>query len=458
MNPLKPKPIQSLLGLAIRGNRLTAAVAKRINGAVRFSSHATVELSSPPWTDDPELVGQEIQAFLEQKEIRENRCLLCLPLNIAMTISVEIPDLSDGDLQSYLELQAESEFPFGIEDMQLASAVYRAPDQSRHATLAAIPKNRIEQIQQVLQHARLRPVSLVLGLAAAAAGDNPQLVLDVQPDHVDLNVRCGKGFAVIRSLEGVSNFAKDGGAQDCSPLCREIRITLGQLPGNLRQNLAAAICHSAEPSSAWRQSLERGLAGMGFQTAFREGQHSALEAAVKARLANQPCSLEFLPSKRGPFRIFAEKASSQHNVWIGGSVGTVVFLVVAVFYIQGWRLHTLEREWNGMAEKVKTLEAKQNKIRQFRLWYDNSAPSLQIVRQLAETFPKEGSVWLESIEIKGNRQVRCAGSARGNQDRLDFIDRLRAADNVHDIATQHVSGESTKQFAFHFVWEFPKGP
>lgn len=456
MNPFKPKSIQSLLGLAIRGNRLTAAVVKRINSEVRFSSHATVKLSSSPWTDDPELAGREIRAFLDQREIRENRCLLCLPLNIAMTVSIEIPNLSDGDLQSYLELQAESEFPFGIEDMQLASAFYRAPDESRCATLAAIPKNRIEHIQQVLQHARLRPVSLVLGLAAADAGGNPQLVLDVQPDHVDLSVQCGEGFAVIRSLEGVSNFAKNGGAQDCSPLCREIRITLGQLPGNLRQNLAAAICHSAELSSDWRQSLERGLAGMGFQTVFREGRHSALEAAVKARLANQR-ALEFLPPKRGPFRIFTEKASSQRNVWIGGSVGTIAFLVAAFFYIQGWRLQSLEREWNGMAEKVKTLENKQNEIRQFRPWHNNSAPSLQIVRQLAESFPKEGSVWLKSIEIEENRQVRCVGSARDNQDRLDLISRLRAADNIRELATQSIT-DNAKQFDFKFVWEPPQRP
>ncbi len=443
-----------MLGLAIRGNRLTTAIAKRINGAVRFSSHATVELSSSPWTDDPELAGQEIRAFLDRREIRENRCLLCLPSNIVMTVSVEIPDLSDSDLRSYLELQAESEFPFGIEDMQLASVVYRAPDQSRRAILAAIPKNRIEQIQQVLQHARLRPVSLVLGLAPAAVGNNPQLVLDVQPDHVDLSVRCGEGFAVIRSLEGVSNFPKDGLAQDCRPLCREIRITLGQLPGNLRQNLATAICHSAELSSDWRQALERGLADMGFQTAFREGRHSALEAAVKARLANQR-ALEFLSPKRRPFRIFAEKASSQRNVWIGGSVGTIAFLVAAVFYIQGWRLQSLEREWNGMAEKVKTLEDKQTEIRQFRPWHDSSAPSLQIVRQLAESFPKEGSVWLKSIEIKENRQVRCIGSARDNQDRLDLISRLRAADNIHQLATQSIT---TQQFDFKFVWEPPQRP
>ena len=371
-----------------------------------------------------------------------------------MTVSVELPDLSDSDLQSYLELQAESEFPLGIEDMQLASVVYRAPDQPRCGILAAIPKNRIEQIQQVLQHACLRPVSFVLGLAPAAVGNNPQLVLDVQPDHVDLSVRCGEGFAVIRSLEGVSNFPKDGGAQDCRPLCREIRITLGQLPGNLRQNLDAAICHSAELSSDWRQSLERGLADMGFQTAFREGRHSALEAAVKARLANQ-CALEFLSPKRRPFRIFAEKASSQRNVWIGGSVGTIAFLVVVVFYFQGWRLKSLEREWNGMAEKVKTLETKQSKIRQFRPWYDNSAPSLQIARQLAESFPKEGSVWLKSIEIKENRQVRCAGSARDNQDRLDLISRLRAADNIHEITTQSIIA---KQFDFKFVWDPPQRP
>ncbi len=457
MNLLKPKPLQSLLGLTIRGRRLTAGLAKR-NGTAGLSAIADAELSHPPLAGDPERVGREIRAFLQQHELRENRCLLCLPLNLAMTMSVEIPDLAEDDLQSYLELQAESEFPFSIEDMQLASTTYRAPDQSRHATLAAIPQHHIARIQQILQHARLRPISLTLGLAPAAIEsgkppNKPQLVLDIQPDHVDLSVRCGTGFAVIRSLEEVLDFEQNPAAPDCKLLCREIRITLGQLSGNLRQNLSAAtVCHPAGLSQNWKQSLEQSLAEMRFQTAFREGSHPALEAAVKDRLANSSTALEFLPPQRSPLQILAEKASSRRNVWISAAAGMLVLPTAAAFYIQGWRLDSLEREWDRMGAQAETLETLQVKIRQFRPWYDHSAQSLQIVRRLAEVFPKEGSIWLQSLQITENRQASCSGTANSYRDLLAVTDRLRAMPDIQKVTLGTTRGEAPVEFTFKFEW------
>ncbi|MCS1406882.1 MAG: hypothetical protein M2R45_00037 [Verrucomicrobia subdivision 3 bacterium] len=456
LNPLKPKPIQSLLGLALYGRRLTAAVSRR-NGELRIGPRASITLSRDTLTNDPELVAQEIRSFLDQHEIRESRCLICLPSNLAMAASVDIPDLSDDDLQSYLEIQAEAEFPFALEDLNLASVAYTTSGPSRHAMLAAVPKTYVIRIQQILQHAGLRPLSLTLSLPESCHRDTqsstPHLLLDVQQDHVGLSVRCGNGFSVIRSLDEVFEPGENYPSLDCDVLTREIKITLGQLPNQLRKNLSTAtICHQPHLSGDVMKPLEGELKQLGFRTELRSGDHTALDAAVTNFLRDQKSTLEFLPPKKTQLQIFAERVSSRRNAWISASVGSLTVLTAAIFYFQGYQLKSLEREWNGMADKVTELETLQNKIRQFRPWYDNSAQSLQIAKQLAAAFPKEGSIWAKSFEIKENNTVFCSGSARNYQDLIAVTDRLRAIEDISDVTLQQSHGEAPVQFAFKFVW------
>ena len=424
---------------------------------VKMGATATTSLSLDPLTNDVELVAQEIRTFLDQNEIRETRCLLCLPSNLALATSIDLPDLSDEDLESYLDLQAESEFPFGVDDLSLTSVSYQSPSASQHATLAATPKNHVVRFESILLKAKLRPVSFTLGMISKRgkqSTDAPQLVLDLYPDHVDLSVRCDGGFAALRSLDEVFESEKETPSLDNELLRREIKITLGPLTGSLRKQLTqASICVQDSLPKTLSDALENDLAGLGFQTNVVSGKHSALTTTVEAFLTNQASKLEFLPPKQSQFQAFAEKVSSRGNAWAGGSVGTIVVLTAIIFYIQGYRLSSLEAEWDGMADKVTELETLQGKIRQFRPWYSSSAQSLQIAKRLTEAFPREGSIWVKSFEIKENNKIFCSGSARNNQALLNVMEKLRAMDDINDLTLQQVRGESPVQFAFNFEWK-----
>ena len=457
MNPLKPKPIQSLLGLSLHGQRLTAVTSKIEGGRIQSDAPRTTTLSLNPLTNNTELVAQEIRAFLDQHEIRETRCLFCLPSNLALATSIDLPDLSLEDRQSYLDLQAESEFPFGVEDLSLTSLVYESSAGVQHATLAATPRNHVNRFEDILLKAKLRPMSFTLSMVSHREGhvqNQPQLVLDLYRDHVDISVRCAGGFAALRSLDEVFESEKETPALDNELLGREIKITLGPLHVGLRKLLTQAELHVQDKvPDELANIIKQDLAKLGFQTNITAEEHNALIATTEAFLKLQASTLEFLPAKQTQWQALAEKVSSRSNAWIGGSVGTIVVLTAIVYYVQSYRLNSLESEWGGMEEKVTELEALQGKIRQFRPWFDNSAQSLQIAKRLTEAFPREGSIWVKSFEIKENNKVFCSGAAQSNQDLLGVMDQLRAMENINDVTLQQVRGESPVQFAFNFEWK-----
>jgi Tfp pilus assembly PilM family ATPase len=103
-----------VLGLAFNGGRLEGALVKRSNGSLQVLKSFNAPLALNPLTGDAELVGREIRNHLEQAGIRERRCAVCLPSNWALALQTEVPDMPDEDVPSFLEIEAERGFPYGL--------------------------------------------------------------------------------------------------------------------------------------------------------------------------------------------------------------------------------------------------------------------------------------------------------------------------------------------------------
>ena len=445
--------------MSFYGRQVTAIALRHNNGQVTVVGKASTVLSLEPLTNSEELVAQELRSFLDQNELRETKCLVCLPSNLVLSTSIEIPELSEDDRQSYLDLQAETEFPFAADEISLSTLSYQAPDQSHHATLAALPNTQVGRIERILIAAKLRPVSFTLGIgasgrAAAPEASAPCLALDVYSDHVDLTIPCGPGYAAIRSLEEVYESEGENRILDHELLQREIKITLGQLSPSIRQHLKqTAIGYDEGVSGSIAETLKSQLQQMGLTATSSPPDQSPLQRAGETYLLKQRSALEFLPPKENQLQAFAKKVSSRSNAWVGGTVGTIVLLTFVIYYFQGYRLNSLETEWAGMADKVTELEALQGKIRQFRPWFTRSAESLEIAKQLSEAFPREGSIWVKSVQIKENNRIFCSGSARNNQELLTVMDELRGMEHITEVTLQQVRGEAPVQFAFNFEWK-----
>ena len=242
LDRLKRQRLSGVLGLALDGSRLDGIVLRRTNGALQTQQSFSVSLSLDPLTNDPELVGREIRNHLDAAGVRERQCIVGLPLKWALT------DARRGARRcrrrtwpSFLQIEAERGFPCDVQTLHVVTSRSQSPSGKQHATLVGIPKNHLALLEQALRAAKLKPVSFSLGIAAlqpaGAEASNGVMALAIGESHVGLQVTAGGGVAALRALEGALEAEGSQRVLHADLVAREARITLGQLPAELRETV-----------------------------------------------------------------------------------------------------------------------------------------------------------------------------------------------------------------------------
>jgi hypothetical protein len=471
LKALNRQRLSGLLGLALDGSRLDGVVLRRTNGSLQVQQSFSVLLSLDPLTADAELVGREIRNHLDAAGVRERRCVLGLPLKWALATQVELPELPEADVASFLQIEAERGFASDVATLLVASSRRRSPGGKQHALLVGVPRNHSRRIEQALRAAKLRPLSFSLGLAALqpaeAQASNGVLALAVGESHVGLQITCGGGVAALRTLEGV--LETEGGRRllHSDIVAREARITLGQLPAEMRetvrhirifgprdltQQLADEMELRLEPMGLRVEAVTRYAANeLGLQIPADTAVSPALSLAAR-RLADRPTPFEFLPPKVTAWQQVATRYSSRKLRAVGAAAALLLLIVGAMFGFQQWQLMRLGSQWNVMAVRVKELEKVTEQIHQFRPWYDESARALVILRQLTQAFPETGVVTAKTVEIRELNAVTCTGVARDNQELAKTMDRLSATAGISEFHRGPIRGKSPIQFTFDYRW------
>ena len=467
----KRKRLTSVLGLTLNSGRLEGVVLRLTNGSLEPQQSISAALSLDPLTAAPELVGREILNHLSAAGVRERHCVLGLPLRWVLTTHTELPPLPEADAASLLQMEAERSFPSDVTTLQLSGSRCPLPESKQHVLLAGIPKAHLATLEQVLAAAKLKPVSFTLGLSAlqppAMEKSNGVLALTIGESQVSLQITSGGGVAALRALEGA--IENEGGRRQLHAdlVAREARITLGQLSAGLRETVKRIhIFGARDLAQQLADEMElrfepMGLAveivsaygadefGPGFPAATPVSAPFSLAARV---LAGQAPAFEFLPPKPTTLEQLAAKYSSGRLQTVGAAAAGILILVGGIFLIQQIQLWHLRSQWKGMATKVAQLNDLQDKIRQYRPWYDDSYRELAILRQLTLAFPEDGSVTAKTIELRDDGTIACSGNARDYAALLQMLDRLSAEPGVTAVHRDLIHGKAPMQFTFDFHW------
>ena len=471
MIPLfKRKRSSSILGLALDGNRLEAVALRRTNGSVRIQKSIAVSLALSPLTGDPQLVGQEIRNHLDQAGIRERACAVCLPLSWVLTMQTKMPELSEADRASFLQIEAERGFHSGPEALFMATSLFKAGGE-QHATLLAVPRNQLETLERVLRAAKLKPVTFALGVSALQAADKETgrvVVLAIRQNTIDLQVTAGGGIVALRSLDAA---LETQGAQrhiSADLAARELRITLGQLPGGLADMPGKIkIFGQGEAVRQFVTDLSPRLAVMGLKldseniSPVKFDPPASPEVAGSAALAlganyvkGTDAVPNFLPPKVQAWRqLVSTRLSTRKLVYAGAAAGAVVLCVLAAFGFQQWQISNLQSQWNVIAPQVNQLTAAQDQIKKFRPWYDDTCRDLQILLKLKDAFPDDGAVSAKTVEIRDLSAGTCSGTARDNESFAKVHANLGNDTNTISDLHAEVRGQKPTQFTLNFQWE-----
>ena len=465
----KRKRLTGLLGLTLDGTRLEGIVLRRNNGSVSVQQTLSATLSLDPLTAAPELVGREIRNHLEAAGIRERNCILGLPLKWVLTAGTELPPLSEADAANLLQLEAERGFHSDITTLQLADSRCVMAGDKKHVTFAAVSKSQIEPLMAVLAAAKLKPVSFSLGLTAlqSPAAQNGVLTLVIGETGVGLQITCNGGIAALRGLEGTVEVEGSRRVLQAGVIAREARITLGQLPAELRSAVRhIRIFGPRELARQLADEMELAFEAMGLDvevvSAWRPNEFgvevppdapvSGAFGLAVCRLADAGPVFEFLPPRPTMLEQFVVRYSSGKFRSAGMAAAAVVAIVLGLFLFQQIELMRLGSQWNAMSAKVADLSALQDNVQQYGPWYDNSYRALSILRQLTMAFPEDGVVTAKSIEIHNGNQVTCTGIATDSGAWLQTLEKLRATAGISGVTVEQIRGKSPMQFTIDFQW------
>lgn len=454
--------IPAVLGITIESGRLVIDHIRRENGGSRVLRSLCLPVGADRVVEDPEAVGRELVALLSGQGVRERRCVVCVPPLWAMSAATDAPEVGAEDLRSYFELCAEREFPVAATELQLAHSIYRLPEGGLRATLAALPRKRLDAVRQMLEVAACRPVSISLALDPELAeehhGETGSLSVLVNGGHVDFVVSTGGGVAGLRSVP-----TRGDAVANPDLIGREMRITLGRLPETVRGQLQKARFLGARPVvESLLESTQEQLHRLGLQGVVpvqRDGaagpgdphRPGVARAAAAQHLQGRPALFEFVAPELSSWQSFRRRYDSRRHRWLTGIVLAGLVLPAAVLLVRSRVEAGLRQEWERMRPTVTELTLLQDRIRAFRPWFDPVPGGVDALSGLVAAFPESGDVWAKSVELKDDGRVVCAGFARSQAAWMEFVDRLRAQAGVTSLQVQSVRGEDPVQFVVNFL-------
>jgi len=469
---LKRRHLTSLLGLALDGSKLDGVVLRRTDGSLQVEQSFSVSLSLDPLTAATELVGREIRNHLDAAGIKERNCVVGIPLKWALTTHVELPDLPESDIGSFLQLEAERGFHSDISTLHFAASRSQSKTGKQHAFLVGIPKNHLTLLEQALRAAKLKPLSFSLGITAllppGAESSNGVLALAIGETHVGLEVTSGGGVAALRALEGALEMDGSRRVLQSELVGREARITLGQVPAEVRESVRRIrVFGPRDLAQQLVDELELRLEPMGLkvETAARYspdefGLQLPAETAVSAplslaagQLAGRTPPFELLPPRVTAWQQMVNRYSSG-KLRIAGAAAAALFLILAsAFGYQQWQLTKFRSQWLAMSPRVKELEGVTQQIRQYRPWFDTSLRGLSILKELTTAFPDDGIVSAKSVEIRDLNSVTCTGITRDSEALFKIWENLRKSGKVTELHRPTTRGNKPPlQFTFDFHW------
>ena len=451
--------VRSVLALSIESGRLAVELVRHEAAGQRIVRSFALAVGGDAIVADPEKAGKELAAHLDTAGIRERRCIVCIPASWALITSTEVPGMGAEDLRGYLELRAEREFPIPVADLRLAQCAYALPDGTQRATLAGVPAKRMEAVERMLAAAECRAASISLGLDGCVPRERGEAALHFLANgtHVDLVIAAGGGIVAVRTLPGAT--ANGAAPFDAEGFSREVRITLGRLPDAVRQQVREAR-FGGTPETAEELCIElrQHLRRMGLDSRLERPDAGAVELPGAAHDAaglffrKEPVVFEFLAPQVSKWETVFRKFDDRRRRWLVAAGAALIVLPVLTFFIRSRIESSLNSEWNAMRGNVAELDAVQQKIRQFRSWFEPAPQVLQAIEGLTTAFPEQGDVWAKSVQINDGSKVTCSGFAKSQTALMALLERLRARPDVSEVQVQQMRGENPLQFSFTYKW------
>jgi Tfp pilus assembly PilM family ATPase len=108
------------LAVTISSQSVGVTLLRRENGMNRVIKSFVLPIGAETMASDPAAAGTALAEQLDAQNIKEKRCVVCVPAGWALTAAADLPELAGEDLRGYLELKAEREFTLPLSELRFS--------------------------------------------------------------------------------------------------------------------------------------------------------------------------------------------------------------------------------------------------------------------------------------------------------------------------------------------------
>ena len=439
-----------------QGDALRVIRLRRRGMSVSVTGTSHLPLKADIAADAPDVVARGLRDQLREQGIRERKWLLAVPPAWLLSRQIVIPALPPEDEESFLWLQLEQGMPITPDEAVLAVSRYALPQDRQGATLFAMGKARLAHITRVFGAAGLDLIGAAPGvLRAERNASGVGVVLSLQSDEALLQVTFDGSLVILRSL----NTIDPGSGESSSELRLPVRLALAGLPDDLRgdvteMDLVDGPRDHTRLVTEWNGALADAAGDVPRMTQANDANDDPrLTPGAAAAMSLRDGALGFFAPRREPVRV----SSVRVRLVRAAVLLVMISLGCAVFVsVQLRREATLKRKLAVLAPTVAKVTDAHEQVTSLAPWFDRMPNSLALLRLVAESFPEQGTVWVNRLTVADGTAVRLDGHATDSKAWLAMQETMRKSPNIGDFRVVQTRAGTAKSramaFAVSFTW------
>lgn len=459
----------TFLGAAVTDGSITFAEVSA-GGEKRTVRHvATFPLPAGQSFDSPEPLGQSIASFLRQRKFGASRVVIGVPAKWLIALEKELPPADETLATSMLRLQAERLAVAESGELAFDYAGQADPSQPSKVLLVAMPRKRLERVEQALESAGLTiaaVTSTALTLASEAQSSDPGVA---PPPGLLLLGRNGvemvwRQQGAPRMLRHLSFTMLNGTLPPLGPLSAELRRTVALVPRAADGKPPELIlCDAVGLTDQQRREFSERLGvnvkacdagtAMGLTTADVQANGDGFAPAAALAVAGirgSALPIDFKHSRLAPQ---PPRRFGKRSVW-GAATGAVLVVLIGFLYFDVHRtraeLDAANARLAEMAPDIKDAENSIERIRYARSFFETRPPMLDSLREITLSFGESERIWATSFTMRDNRRVQLSGKAANQGVVVAVRDRLMNNPKFADVKLLEVrdAGGQSRDVSF----------
>jgi hypothetical protein len=370
-------------------------------------------------------------AFLKHHSFHARDAVIGLPARWVVIKPKDLPPADPETAATLLRVQAEGEFSSDLKEMVYDYAGDSHPKHPRQVLLMAVPKERLDQLHQFAEAARINIVAVTpsvaaLGVASKTLAAPEGVVVYLGGKSAELAVQTGHGLTRIRQFAtsgaavpaaagagGGTAVAVGAGGPGAPELVAELRRTFAGLPqnGTPPADRKLVLWDGTGLDEAQREAIASRLGmavnaqnltamGVGGQQLTAEASRFAPAVALAtAMYLPEGLPVNFDDSRLKP----PVESSTGQKVTYGLAIAAVIALAVGALVwstnAEASKNDDLNRQFNAISKDYLQAKTMLTHLETAKKWYGDEEPYMYCFVAVTQAFPNANNCFATNIDL-----------------------------------------------------------